>query len=363
MHAEITETSFTLEHRKAPVCFEKDRLRSAAEIADRAVASGSHPCALIAVADSTRTVWMHVASGEDEARLDGIFLLASITKPIVATAIMQLVEQGRLLLDVPVAEYIPEFGAFGKGRVTTWHLLTHTSGLEEARWWEELRGRPGAGHRECFEAACRSYLHFEPGERCEYCSLSFAVLGELITRLGGSPYPEFLRERIFTPLGMSGTAFQPIDPGRALPVHDLGAQEDVDRFSALAAPGGGLWSSAADLLAFGQAYLRGSVYDGYRLLGPAALETMTRSHTAGMVEIVDGRPRPFDYGLGWGKLSPTGGVIGSARSYGHGGATGTYFWVDPVYDLVYVFLTNRWGLEHSTPRSALNAVYGALSKE
>ncbi|MDP9380179.1 MAG: beta-lactamase family protein [Chloroflexota bacterium] len=361
MQTQVTDTAFTLAHEKHPVCFDRERLRHAAEIADTAVASGSHPCALIAVADSTRTVWTHVVSGEDGARLDGIFLLASITKPIVATAVMQLVEQGRLLLDAPVAQYIPEFAGAGKERVTTWHLLTHTSGMEEVRWWKELRETRG-GHEAALGAACNSHLHFEPGARCEYCSLSFTVLGELITRLSGQPYPEYLREHIFAPLGMSDTAFRPVDAARALPVHDHGGPEDLEWFTSLAIPGGGLWSSAADLLAFGQAYLRGSVYDGYRLLGPAALETMTRSHTSGMVEIVDGRPQPFEYGLGWGKLSPNNGIIGSARSYGHGGATGTYFWVDPVYDLVYVFLTNRWGLEHNTPRRALNAVYGALSK-
>ena len=323
------------------------------------MASGSHPCALITVANSAETVWTHLAAGRDAPVADSIFLLASITKPIVATAVMRLVERGRLLLDEPVVRHIPEFGAFGKERVTAWHLLTHTSGLEERRYWDELRD-VGGGHPAALDAACRSYPHFEPGERSEYCSLSFAVLGELITRLGGQPYPEYLRDHIFAPLGMDDTAFQPADPARAMPVHDLGTPEDLARFTRFEAPGGGLWSTAGDLVRFGQACLRGGTYDGYRLLSPPALEMMTDSQAI-PPQVVDGRERPFNYGLGWGKLDLGDAVIGTPSSYGHGGATGTYFWVDPVYDLVYVFLTNRWGLDHNVPRRALNSVYGALT--
>lgn len=337
------------------------RLQTAAAVAEESVAAGSHPCALIAVASSTETLWTHHVSGENEVSEDALFLLASITKPIVATAIMQLVEQGRLLLDVPIVRYIPEFGVNGKDRVTAWHLLTHTSGLEE-RFWVEERRTERVTTSAPVDAACRSYLHFEPGERCEYCSLSFSALGELVTRLSGQAYPQYMNEHIFSPLGMRDAAFQPGDRSRALPVHDFGTSEELDRFSSLALPGGGLWSSAADLIAFGQAFLRGGEYEGYRLLGPAALETMVRSHTAGMWELSDGRRHPFEYGLGWGKPSADGGILGSARAYGHGGATGTYFWVDPDYDLVYVFLTNRWDLEHETPLRILNAVYGAIGR-
>ena len=336
------------------------RLEHAAAAADAAVTGGTHPSAVIAVADSNELLWTHVAPGEDGVGLDSIFAIASITKPIVATAVMRLVEHGRLLLDVPVATYLPEFGVYGKERVTAWHLLTHTSGLEEDRWWQELREQraPPSAY---LDAACRSYLHFEPGTRCEYCSLSFTVLGELIARLGGQPCPDFLRQHILAPLGMHDTAFQPADRERAVPVHDFGGQEHTDYFSSLAAPGGGLWSTAADLLAFGQTFLRGGRHGGYHLLGPAALETMTRNHTQGMSELVDGRTQPFNYGLGWGKLGQDGRVIGSQRSYGHAGASGTLLWIDPDWDLVFVFLSNRWGVELDTPRRALNAVYGALT--
>ncbi len=357
MQAGTTTLSATTFSRSLDV----ERLHAAATAAEQAVSSGSHPCALIAVGNSERTVWSHVVSGQNEVAEDSVFLLASITKTIVATAVMRLVEQGRLLLDVPVVRYIPEFGVNGKEEVTTWHLLTHTSGLDEHNWIEERR-RAGRDQLSPVEAALGSYLHFEPGERCEYCSLSFSVLGELIHRLSGQPYPEYLRKHVFGPLGMPDTAFQPQDQGRALPVHDFGDASYLEAFSALALPGGGLWSTASDLISFGQAFLRGGELEGYRLLGPVALDTMVRLHTSGMWELRAGRRQPFHYGLGWGKPGNVGGLIGSTEAYGHGGATGTYFWVDPEYDLVCVFLTNRWGLDHEVARRIINAVYGAIKR-
>lgn len=342
------------------ICFDMGRLAHAARVADDAVARGRHPSALIAVANGAERVWTHLAPGDAGLSEDNIFLLASISKPVTATAVMRLVEDGRLLLNLPVAHYIPEFAAHGKGRVTTWNLLTHTAGLEETRWFEDLSGRDVA-QADYVRAACATYLHFEPGERCEYSQLlAFAILGELITRVSGQPYPAYLREHVFAPLGMASTAFAPADAARAAPVHDGGGPELAARFVGAAHPGGGLWSTASDLIAFGQAFLRGGVYNGYRLLGPAALDVMTRSHTKGMSALVEGYAEPFNYGLGWGKPDPGANVLASERAHGHGGATGTLLWIDPAWDLVFVFLTNRWGLETDTARRALNAVYGAL---
>lgn len=341
---------------------DRNWLKHAAAVADAAVRSGTHPSAVIAVADSRDVVWTHVVSGEDRVDLDTIFLLASISKPITATAIMQLVERGQLLLDVPVASYLPEFGTEGgRGQITTWHLLTHTSGLNEQKWANaRFVGQGAAGP--CFEEACAAPLNFAPGERCEYCTLSFAVLSELITRIGGQPYPDYLRDTVFAPLGMRDTSFRPERMDRAAPVHGFDPPGMLEAFISRAIAGGGLWSTAGDLIRFGQALLRGGTLDGARLLGPAAIDTMTRLHTGHLEQILDGRPAPFAYGLGWGKPSPESGRLSSEASYGHGGATGTLLHVDPDYDLVCVFLTNRWGLENETARRALNAVYGAYQQ-
>jgi CubicO group peptidase (beta-lactamase class C family) len=316
----------------------------------------------MAVANPLQTVWTHVVSGEDRVALDSVFAIASISKPITACAIMQLVEQGKLLLHRPIATYLPEFGKNGKERVTTFHLLTHTSGLDESRWAaSRFSGQPEIGP--CFEEACNTSLSFEPGTKCRYGTLSFSVMGELITRLSGQPYPDYLREHLFAPLGMRDTGFDPSGTGRAVPVHNFGDTAQLARFIERAIPGGGMWSSAADLVAFGQALLRGGKREGHEILGPATIAAMTRLQVAEMTDWGDGNLVPFNYGLGWGKSAHVPGNIGSQHSYEHGGATGTLLWIDPDWDLIFVYLTNKWGDDSETARYALNAVYGSLTLE
>jgi CubicO group peptidase (beta-lactamase class C family) len=341
------------------------RLLHAAAIADAATSDGSHPCVVLAVANSRETVWTHVSPGSDSATLDSIFLIASITKPVVATAVMRLVEEGKLLLNKPVVDYLPEFGANGKERVTLWHLLTHSSGLEEGRFYEEWWAidPPPGDPMWLYEAACRSYLRWEPGTAHAYTTLSFSVMARLITVLGGEFYPDYLRRHIFEPLGMKDTGFRPSDPAREAPVHNLGANPiQREAWFATAEPGGGLWSTAADLTRFGQACLNGGRLDGYHLLSPATVVLMTQHYTEGKTQVENGRAVPFNYGLGWGKPSSPrdGDTLGSPRAYGHSGASNTLLWIDPEYDLVFVFLSNSWGAEAETRGRALNAVYGAL---
>jgi len=238
-------------------------LRHAAAVADRAVESGSHPCAVLAAANAQHVFWTHVASGQDTAREETIFLLASITKPILATAVMQMVERGRLLLGAPVASILPAFDASGKGGVTVRHLLTHTSGLDETAWLERrLNGESGGPT--CLEMACSTHLRFAPGTRCEYCSLSFAALAGIVEQLAGVPYDRHLADEVLQPAGMVDTGFAPVEPQRAAPVRDFG-EAALASFLSRKIAGGGLWSTAADLVRFGQEFLRagpgGSTYD------------------------------------------------------------------------------------------------------
>ena len=270
-----------------------------------------------------------------------------------------------MLLSDPVAKHIPEFASAGKQRVTVYQILTHTSGLSEEEWLREMAGPRRASVADLVRMACRAPVRFEPGCQYEYNSFSFYVLAELIARLGGMPYPEYLRRCIFRPLGMRDTSFAPEGDGRlrAMPVYNVGEPDFGPRlayYTSVAFPGGGLWSTAADLVAFGQTFLRGGRFADYHLLSPAAIEAMTRLHTAGMTEIVDGQPAPARYGLGWGKPGP--GLLASMRAYRHGGATGTLLLVDPEWDLVFVFLTNQWGIAGTAPEQAANAVYGALRR-
>jgi serine-type D-Ala-D-Ala carboxypeptidase len=355
---------------KPSVQIDPDRLHYAVAAAEAAVREGGYPSAVIAAANAERTFLTQAVAHPERApvALDSIFLLASITKPIVATAILRLVEQGRLLLSDPIVKHIPEFETFGKGAVTVWHILTHTSGLDESGWWREIMFEQRASASDLVHLACRSALRYAPGARYEYNTLAFVLLGELIERLAGLPYPEYLRHEIFAPLGMRDTTFAPQgdQQTRALPVY--GNDEDFEArlayFTSVAAPGGGLWSTAADLVAFGQALLRGGLSNGYHLLAPASIEAMTRLHTAGMTEIQDdGSVVPALYGLGWGKPALDGSTLAAPRAYRHGGVTGTLLQVDPEWDLVFVFLTNFWGIDGGAPNLVANAIYGAMRAE
>jgi CubicO group peptidase (beta-lactamase class C family) len=179
-----------------------------------------------------------------------------------------------------------------------------------------------------------------------------------------------LRREIFEPLGMRDTSFAPHGDheARAMPVYSALSEPDFEAkiayFISTAAPGGGLWSTAADLVAFGQALLRGGSSNGYHLLAPASIAAMTRLHTPGMTEVrIDGSSVPARYGLGWGKPALDGSTLASPSAYRHGGATGTLLLVDPEWDLVFVFLTNSWGIEGQAPNHVANAIYGAMRPE
>lgn len=341
-----------------PIALDPGRIENTAVVAEQAVASGDYRTAVLAVADHKGIVWRHVVPGDDGIVWDSIFSIASITKPIVVAALMQLVERGRAVLSDPVAEYIPEFAKNGKERVTLWHLITHTSGLDEPEDLEVLFDR-----RECVESllsvAYQASLGFEPGTRWSYGFLTFMVLGELITRISGQPYPTYLDENIFTPLSMNDTSFDAL-PERLAPTHVFKSDEDFAYFNALATPGAGLYSTADDLVTFGRTFLNGGKIENVRLLSDAAVRTMTRTHTEGIMAIENGKPRPTYAGLGWGMRSPCGNVLGSERAYGHAGASGSWLWVDPEYDLVFALLSNTEGGKPGTPIKMLNAVYGAL---
>jgi CubicO group peptidase (beta-lactamase class C family) len=345
-----------------------DLLQPAFDVVRESVAKGELPSAVLAVADGREMLRCEAfgpADGSYSVRKDSLYLIASITKPIFAAAMMRLVERGKIRLNDPVGLYIPEFATNHKEGVTLWHLLTHTSGLDEgfaAELWERQ-----AAASDYLTGACRSFLSFPPGTSYAYCNTSFIIMGELIRRIAGVPYPDFLRAEVTEPLGMEDTGFvlNEAQRGRAAPV--LSGQDfDADYFVSLAHPAGGLYSTARDLVAFGQAFMAGRHSSGYRLLGPAAIAAMTRLHTAGLRDVGENPPLNAYYGLGWSKTgtnrsSGPSAELTTPSGFGHGGATGTYLWIEPDYGLVFVLLTNRWGIENKSVRDrALNAALGAV---
>ena len=350
--------------------------------------SGVIPSAVVAWARSSATVAVEAIPGPVERRVreDSIFFLASVTKPIVAVSVLQLVERGLVDLYAPIQRYVPEFRGANKEAVTAWHVLTHTSGIEDIDPDVIRRERPSA--TAMLAKVCATPLRFEPGTRYEYCSDSFYLLSEMVRRLSGLPYPQALRRSILEPLGMRDTTFDPrharsrIVGVHGIPIGNRIMRELILRYLAKAAlPGGGLWGTAHDLLRFGRSLLP-SVTGVPRVLRPETVETMTREHTGGIVELcADDTTRDPHYALGWGKPLPSGEVpaavappptetpLGervtvpaSPRAFTHGGASGARLWVDPERDLVFVFLTNLWGVDDGPMYATLREVYRSLDE-
>jgi CubicO group peptidase (beta-lactamase class C family) len=338
----------------------KDLLDAAFDVARSAVASGALPAATMAIATRDRIIRMESFGGVHD---DSTYAIASITKPIFASAVMRLVERGALSLGAPVCQTLPEFSANGKEGVTLWHLLTHTSGLSAAT--EQLVAA-GADRRAIQDAVAATTLDFAPGRRYAYCNVSYAIMARLVETASGVDDVTYLTDHILTPLGMRDTAYGPRDPGRFVEVVNPPWQDEKGRdyWFGLQHPAGALTSTAADLLAFGQAMLGAGARDTARILSPASVREMSRLQTAGLFGERATGPFNAYYGLGFFK-SGLGWYRGSHPGYltpagfGHFGASGTLLWIEPDLGLVFVFLTNVWGSQHDVHLRALTAAIAA----
>ncbi len=345
------------------------RLQPAFDVVARDVGEGLLPGAVLAVATIDGVIRCEAFSGQDRVHPDTAFMVASITKPITATAIMQLVQEGRLVLGERVATYLPEFapppvepGAPGGEAVTIWHVLTHTAGIPDIDEAALARERPSAA--DLFARCCAGRLRARPGTRFEYTSNSFSVLSELIARLSGDGYAAYLRERILGPLGMTRTSFEPPDAAVRAPVRGLDLPEVIVPMAlaylgSLAMPGGGLWSTAEDVTTFGRAMLGGGRLGDVRVLARPFVDLMTREQTAGLLDAGD-PPRPAHYALGWSKPGVETTAPCGQEAFSHGGHTGSRLHVDPDAGIVVTVLANRWYASSRTSRSAIDAVYGAV---
>jgi CubicO group peptidase (beta-lactamase class C family) len=323
-----------------------------------------------------------------------IFRLYSMTKPITSVALMTLYEQGYFQLNDPVARVIPEWRDHrvwesGEGAsmvtrppdspMTFRHILSHTSGLsyggglaplidmqiklhpaEQA--YEDIgvaRNR-STTLREFVQKLARVPLRYDPGERWQY-SYSTDVCGYLVEAISGKPFDEYLRDVIFEPLRMRDTAFY-VAPEKAERLaagyrrardKSLRLLDDPTTSEYLKPPvflsgGGGLTGTTADYLRFCEMLRRGGELDGARVLGPRTIALMTRNHLKGgkdLTQLALGAFAETAYsGVGFGLGFATtldevqAGTLG-AGDYYWGGAASTIFWVDPVEDLVAIFMT------------------------
>lgn len=273
---------------------------------------------------------------------DDVYCLYSVTKPISSLAVMRLWEQGRLHLDERICKYLPVFDTPEKREITIWHLLTHTSGLQQAGLMDFLGERIGASIDVYgqFEACG---LDFPLGSHKTYNPLmAFSVLGEIVSIVSGLPFHVYMEREVFAPLGMRSTSFDAHKTacGRLLPTLTDNGYARMDSFLDARLPGGGLCSTAHDLLKLGSALLNGGEGNGYRLLSPNTLREMTRVQTEGIPYWNPGENiRGTEMGLGW--LLPVNRRSLIIRDiFGHNGAGDCMFWVYPRQEAAFVFLTN-----------------------
>jgi CubicO group peptidase (beta-lactamase class C family) len=296
---------------------------------------------------------MHPDAGAPPLRPNTLFLVASITKPVTATAVMMLVERGEIRLEEPVAEYVPAFAANGKKEVTIRHLLTHTSGLPDMLPNnDQLR----AAHQplaKFIEETCASPLLFAPGTRVQYQSMGTAILGEIVRLVSGVELKEFLRKEVFEPLEMHDTSlgWQPEKKQRIAAIRISEDQQKTDwnwnssYWLGFGAPWGGMVTSPADFARFCQMMLNGGRLGEVRILSRLTVRAMTTNQLSGMALVPEEERRCRPWGLGWKLQWPAhhnnfGDLVGP-NAYGHWGATGTLCWIDPETELYCVLFTTQ----------------------
>ncbi len=328
-------------------------LEPAAALVDEAVESGLIPGAILHVGQGGVTErvqpFVHCVGAlalvpETEVlTTDSIFDLASLTKPVAtATAVMLLVERGKLKLEAPVADYLPEFAVRGKAKVTLNQLLLHRSGLIADNPIEDyLHGKQVA-----VERICNLGLLAAPGTEFRYSDVGYILLGWLVERADGRPLEVFCREEIFAPLGMSDTGFSPAESLRPRiaptgPLVDRWLRGEVHdpRARALGGVAGhaGLFSTAGDLARWCRMLLAGGALDGQRVLQRRTVARMLRP--SWLPDGSAGRALGLDVDSVY--SSPRGSVFPRGRSLGHSGFTGPALWMDLQSETFVIFLCSR----------------------
>lgn len=333
------------------------------------VVAGDLPAAGLAVGDGNGSIRAEATGeGGHPISTDTSFFLASITKPLVATAFMELIEDGAVGLHDPVARWVPGLDVGEKAQITSWHVLTHTSGVVDVLPDELVRQRPSAATM--LRAVVERPLRFTPGTRWEYNSASFYLLTAIIERVTGMAYVRYLDERLARPLDL-GLTFDPRRSRRpVVPVHGAGVDNRFVRWfvvrylAGAALPGGGLFGNLADLAGLGAALISPQPHGG-RASFPLRAETvaqMAQDQTHGLPGESDGEERAVHVGLGWAKPTLMRDLPGSKSVISHGGVSGGRLWIDLDIGLVIVFLTNRWRADRGPEIDAIRGVYEALER-
>jgi CubicO group peptidase (beta-lactamase class C family) len=304
-------------------------------------------------------------------RPDALFAVCSVAKPITATLVMQLVDDGLLGLNRPAKDYLPEISGDGTDEILVHHLLTHTSGYPfhtdppmlkhayrkmQAGFTPPLcpEGRHPVVH-EFLSLFWDAPRVSGVGEAMVYSTLNYELLGEIVQRLTGRSLEQLARERIFGPLGMHDSYYEvpeseshrvvqraagiPFGVDAVEPFSDLGGR----RWQETPWGGGGLFTTPLDLTVFGQMILDRGRYAGARILSPAAVAAMTRDQIPGLhARLLTLEMEHASWGYGFAIASPTkwkyfDGSLQPLGTLNHPGAGGAAFWIDREHELVAAY--------------------------
>ncbi|MEE4659630.1 MAG: serine hydrolase domain-containing protein [Halieaceae bacterium] len=380
---------------------------------ERYVAPGKIPGSLTLVARGGQVCYLEQEGRRDLERdlpmtEDTIFRIYSMSKPITSVALMMLYERGLFHLRDPVHRFIPEWRELRVFKSGTWplyetvpcqqpmcvrDLLTHMSGLTYGfirsttvdygyRKMKVQVPRPGYTLKDMIAELAQLPLEFQPGTAWNY-SVATDVVGYLVEVLSGKPLDVFLREEIFEPLGMVDTSFS-IDAGKvdrfascymrnldkSILLQDDAHNSEYQARSFFSG-GGGLLSTLHDYYRFCQMLRNGGELDGVRLLGPRTLALMTANHLPNGDDLTRWARGSFSetssegigFGLGFARrIDPVANAtLGSVGEYHWGGMASTLFWVDPVEDLIVIFMTQLMPSGTFDFRSQLQSlIYSAI---
>jgi CubicO group peptidase (beta-lactamase class C family) len=375
------------------------RLQLMSDAFKREIDNGTIPGVTVMVARRGQIGWFEALGRQDPAQSapmtrDSIFRIYSMTKPIVSIGIMQLVEDGFLLLNEPLAKYIPEFagqkvGVENNGKldlvplarpITIQDLLRHTSGLTNdtagngpvQRMYQQSRIRDrGISNAEHAAIVAAMPLLCQPGAEWNY-SRSTDILGRIIEIISGKRLSAYLTERILAPLQMTETAFHTAKENAhrlAQPfANDPWTNEPVKLIDMLEKPviesgGGGLVSTTMDYARFCQMLLNGGSLDGTRVIGRKTLQLMASNHLAAGVKINGTLLSPgHGFGLGFAVRTQEGMApfAGSAGQFFWSGMAGTFFWIDPAEELFAVLMSQGPGQREHLRNLVRGLVYAAV---
>jgi CubicO group peptidase (beta-lactamase class C family) len=330
-------------------------------------------------------------AGQKPMQKDTIVRIFSMTKPITGIAMMMLYEEGKWKPSDPIARYIPEFrdlkvfsGVDKDGKPilekpahapTMGELMSHSAGFTYGffgstpvdKMYVEAQLLNAPTLQEFIDRVAKLPLLYQPGEGWVY-SVSVDIQGYLVEKLSGKPFAEFLRERVFVPLGMKDTGFfVPADKldrvasiyqGDATGASVMPKDPGIGQPPGLPSGGGGLYSTAGDYLRFAQMVLNGGELNGVRLVAPSSIELMRTNHVSDEVK----NARKFGIGLyqmqpglGFGydfailEDPPKLGSTAGKGTFLWDGVAGTWFWIDPTNDVVFVGIIQRWLMAPGAP--------------